>query len=92
MGNGVHSSSQLVAKAAEWENASQFSFVNTQYSDTGLFGISAVGHEHVVEEMMVHVVYHLCHSVRGFRICSFMSLLASHMSAMKTPWRLLRPS
>lgn len=59
MGNGAHSSSQLVTKAAQWENASRFSVLNTQYSDTGLFGISAVGHEHVVEEMMDMFFYEL---------------------------------
>lgn len=56
-GNGQHSSSQLVAKVAEFKTANRFSVLNTQYSDTGLFGINCVGHEHVVEEMMSQMFY-----------------------------------
>jgi processing peptidase subunit beta len=39
---GVHSSSPLVASVAQYELASSISAFNTQYSDTGLFGIFAV--------------------------------------------------
>jgi processing peptidase subunit beta len=39
---GVHSSSPLVAGVAQYELAHSISAFNTQYSDTGLFGIFAV--------------------------------------------------
>ena len=39
---GVHSSSPLIAGVAQYELAHSISAFNTQYSDTGLFGIYAV--------------------------------------------------
>lgn len=39
---GVHSSSQLVSTVAQYELAQSVSAFNTQYSDTGLFGVFAV--------------------------------------------------
>ena len=39
---GMHSSSKLVSTAAKWELAHSISTFNTQYSDTGLFGVYAV--------------------------------------------------
>ena len=39
---GMHSSSKLVSNVAKWELAHSISTFNTQYSDTGLFGVYAV--------------------------------------------------
>jgi len=41
-GNGVHSSSPLIASVAEHGVATSLSTFNTQYSDTGLFGVYVV--------------------------------------------------
>ena len=39
---GMHSSSRMVSNVAKWELAHSISTFNTQYSDTGLFGVYAV--------------------------------------------------
>ena len=39
---GMHSSSRMVSNVAKWELAQSVSTFNTQYSDTGLFGVYAV--------------------------------------------------
>jgi len=41
-GNGIHSSSPLIAQVAEKDLATSIMTFNTQYSDTGLFGVYAV--------------------------------------------------
>jgi processing peptidase subunit beta len=51
-GNAGHSGSELVAKVGSQDLAYSFHTFNTQYSDTGLFGISACAHEHTVEQLM----------------------------------------
>ena len=56
-GNGKYSSSELVAKVAEQNLAHSFHVFNTQYSDTGLFGISATAHEHTVDHLMQTLFY-----------------------------------
>jgi len=58
-GNGKHVGSILVSKIAELPNVESFNVFNTQYSDTGLFGINAVSHEHGVEEMMDTFFYEI---------------------------------
>jgi processing peptidase subunit beta len=56
-GNGKFSDSILVSKVAEADLADSFHVFNTQYSDTGLFGISAVAKEHTVEQLMDTLFY-----------------------------------
>jgi processing peptidase subunit beta len=51
-GTGLDSQSLMVAASSELEGVQGFHVFNTQYSDTGLFGCSAVSHEHNVEELM----------------------------------------
>jgi processing peptidase subunit beta len=51
-GNDKFSDSELVSKVAEYNLAHSFHVFNTQYSDTGLFGIAAQMHENTVESMM----------------------------------------
>ena len=49
---GMHSSSRLVSNVAKWELASSISTFNTQYSDTGLFGIYAVAEPTTLNNLM----------------------------------------
>lgn len=49
---GVHSSSQLVSSVAQYELAHSVSAFNTQYSDTGLFGIFAVADATTLNNLM----------------------------------------
>jgi processing peptidase subunit beta len=50
--NALHSSSELVGWVAEKDLAQSFHVFNTQYSDTGLFGISGVCTKFGVEEFV----------------------------------------
>jgi processing peptidase subunit beta len=53
---GVFSSSPLISKIAEHDLASSVTTFNTQYSDTGLFGVYAVSHQPTwASPMMEHV-------------------------------------
>jgi processing peptidase subunit beta len=49
---GIHSSSDLVRNIVENEAASSITAFNTQYSDTGLFGIHAIAGEHNLNDLM----------------------------------------
>lgn len=49
---GVHSSSPLVASVAQHELAHSISAFNTQYSDTGLFGVYAVAEPVALNNLM----------------------------------------
>lgn len=49
---GVHSSSPLVSSVAQYELANSISAFNTQYSDTGLFGVYAVAEPTTLNNLM----------------------------------------
>ena len=63
---GMHSSSRLVANCARWELANSISTFNTQYSDTGLFGIYAVAEATSLNNLvwaMTDALTSICYSV-----------------------------
>lgn len=49
---GIHSSSALVSEVAKWELADSITAFNTQYSDTGLFGLHAVAEPQTLNNLM----------------------------------------
>jgi len=63
---GVHSSSTMIARIAQQELADSVSCFNTQYSDTGLFGIYGVAGEFCLDNLMFEMtrgLTNLCYSV-----------------------------
>ena len=49
---GIHSSSKLVSTVAKYELANSISTFNTQYSDTGLFGVYSVAEPVCLNNLM----------------------------------------
>jgi len=63
---GMHSSSRLVANVAKWELAHSITTFNTQYSDTGLFGIYGVADPTTLANLtyaMTDAITTLCYTV-----------------------------
>lgn len=63
---GMHSSSRLVANVAKWELAHSITTFNTQYSDTGLFGIYGVADATTLANLtwaMTDAITTLCYTV-----------------------------
>lgn len=63
---GVHSSSKMIREIAGKGIAHSVNSFNTQYSDTGLFGVMAVGDQYGLDETMfeiTHAITGLCYNV-----------------------------
>lgn len=66
LSGGKHSSSELVAAVAANDLAHSVSAFNTQYSDTGLFGVYAVAEDNTQDELMYEItraITSLCYQV-----------------------------
>jgi len=78
----VHSSSGLVSNIASGNLAHSLSTFNTQYSDTGLFGVYATAEQYDLNQLMHEVTYAmtaLCYDVDEDRLTSAKNNLKMNM-------------
>jgi processing peptidase subunit beta len=79
---GAHSSSPLISEVAKNGLASSISTFNTQYSDTGLFGVYAVADavgQNDLAYNITNAMTSLCYNVDSFRLREAKNQLAQNM-------------